>query len=69
MVCGLFPHLHLPTHFVRRDIGRSVSELVRLTHTLSQCEPNIGTPQVTSGDSGSVTYPYCQKVTSKSYIT
>ena len=69
MVSGLFPDMQPPTHFVRRDIGRSVSELVRLTHTLSQCEPNIGTPQVTSGDGGSVTHPYCQKVTFKSYIT
>ena len=42
--------------------SRTVSELARLTHTLSQCEPNIGTPQVTSGGSGSVISPYCHKV-------
>ena len=42
--------------------SRTVSELIRLTHTLSQCEPNIGTPQVTSEGSGSVISPYYHKV-------
>ena len=59
---GLFPDLHLPTHFIAVTTSRTVSELARLTHTLSQCEPNIGTPQVTSGEGGSVTLPYCHKV-------
>ena len=59
---GLFPDLHLPTHFIAVTTSRTVSELARLTHTLSQCEPNIGTPQVTSGGSGSVISPYCHKV-------
>ena len=59
---GLFPDLHLPTHFIAVTTSRTVSELARLTHTLSQCEPNIGTPQVTSGGSGSVISPYYRKV-------
>ena len=59
---GLFPDLHLPTHFIAVTTSRTVSELARLTHTLSQCEPNIGTPQVTSGGSGSVISPYYHKV-------
>ena len=59
---SLFPDLHLPTHFIAVTTSRTVSELARLTHTLSQCEPNIGTPQVTSGGSGSVISPYCHKV-------
>ena len=62
VVSGLFPDLHLPTHFIAVTTSRTVSELARLTHTLSQCEPNIGTPQVTSGEGGSVTLPYCHKV-------
>ena len=55
---GLFPLLHLPTHLIAVTTSRTASELYDFYLCPLVEHIRIGTPQVTSGEGGSVTLPY-----------
>ena len=57
---GLVPPLESPhLSFIAVPTSRTVSELTgAITSGLSHSEHPIGTPQVTSGEGGSITLPY-----------
>ena len=59
----LFPLLHLPTHLIAVTTSRTASELYDFYLCPLVEHIRIGTPQVTSGEGGSVTLPYFRLVT------
>ena len=66
-VSGLFPLLSLLTYIsFPVTTGRTVSELTRSYMGTESAQTLLGTPQVTRGESRSITSPYCQLVTSRS---
>ena len=66
---GLFPDLHLPTSVFAVPTSRTASKLCVFYLCPLGEHIRIGTPQGTSGGSGSVISPYCHSVNQTMFIT
>ena len=66
---GLFPDLHLPTSVFAVPTSRTASKLCDFYLCPLGEHIRIGTPQGTSGGSGSVISPYCHSVNQTMFIT